>query len=87
MAIPSPRARFVRTLPESSLTAGALLLVAALAVYPVAVFILTSFRRYTEAGPGALTVANYVSLFTSPLMLQALGNTLLIATATASRRT
>lgn len=68
---------------ETAVMAGALGLVAALAVVPVLVFFQTSFRVYTEAGPGDFTLQNYVEIFTGPIMLEAIWNTLVIACSSA----
>ncbi|MBI3128679.1 MAG: iron ABC transporter permease [Candidatus Tectomicrobia bacterium] len=64
---------------ESGVMAGALALVAALAVIPMLVFFQTSFRIYTEAGPEGFTLQNYYLIFSEPLAREAIWNTVLIA--------
>ncbi|MFQ5894621.1 MAG: ABC transporter permease [Nitrospinota bacterium] len=69
--------------PESLVMSGALGMLAVLAILPVAVYVSSSFRHYTEAGPVGITLANYVSTFSEPIMREAIWNTFFIAGATA----
>lgn len=47
------------------------------------VYISSSFRIYTEAGPVGFTFSNYVRTFTQPQMVESIWNTLIIAVGTA----
>ena len=69
--------------PENVSKVGSLVLLSALAVLPIVVYISSSFRIYTEAGPVGFTFSNYVRTFTQPQMIESIWNTLIIAVGTA----
>jgi iron(III) transport system permease protein len=69
--------------PENVSKVGSLVLLSALAVLPIVVYISSSFRVYTEAGPVGFTFSNYVQTFTQPEMVESIWNTLIIAVGTA----
>jgi iron(III) transport system permease protein len=69
--------------PENVSKVGSLVLLSALAVLPIVVYISSSFRIYTEAGPVGFTFSNYVRTFTQPQMVESIWNTLIIAVGTA----
>ncbi len=62
---------------------GSLLLLTVLAILPIAVYLSSSFRLHTEAGPMGFTFVNYVNTFTQPKILSAIWNTLIIAFGTS----
>lgn len=69
--------------PENVSKVGSLVLLSALAVLPIVIYISSSFRIYTEAGPVGFTFSNYVRTFTQPQMVESIWNTLIIAVGTA----
>lgn len=69
--------------PENVSKVGSLVLLSALAVLPIVIYISSSFRIYTEAGPVGFTFSNYVKTFTQPQMVESIWNTLIIAVGTA----
>lgn len=62
---------------------GSLLLLTVLAIVPIAVYLSSSFRIHTEAGPMGFTLSNYVNTFTQPKILSAIWNTVIIAFGTS----
>ena len=69
--------------PENVAKIGSLVLLSVLAILPILVYISSSFRIHTEAGPVGFTFSNYVKTFTQPEIVASIWNTLIIALGTA----